>query len=70
MTVRGRSKTGISIGHLGRSIIQLLIQDSDASDWAKITSKAKNGIETHAYKNVKTGEIVEYKTKAVVTTSK
>lgn len=40
------------------------------SDWSKVTSKAKNGIETHAYKNVKTGEIVEYKTKEVVTTSK
>lgn len=31
------------------------------SDWSKITSTTGQGIETHAYRNVATGEVVELK---------
>lgn len=45
-----------------RDVDRLVMQyGGNASDWVKVTSTARGHLQTHAYRNVVTGEVVEHK---------
>lgn len=50
--------TNVPLRDVGRLVSQY---GGKASDWAKVTSTAPGHLQTHAYRNVVTGEVVELK---------
>jgi hypothetical protein len=58
----GRAIAGAGTNEVLRDAGRLASQyGGSASDWANITSTASNHIQTHGYRNVATGEVVELK---------
>ena len=50
--------TGIPIRDVGRLVSE---HGGSADDWVKVTSTAPGHLQTHAYRNINTGEVVELK---------
>lgn len=50
--------TNVPLRDVGRLVSQY---GGKAGDWAKVTSTAPGHLQTHAYRNVVTGEVVELK---------
>lgn len=50
--------TKVPIRDVGRLVSQY---GGRAEDWAKVTSTASGHLQTHAYRNIVTGEVVELK---------
>jgi len=50
--------TNVPLRDVGRLVSQY---GGKAGDWAKVTSTAPGHLQTHAYRNVVTGEVMELK---------